>query len=82
MTSSPINPSVPLPFNPSLPAITSADDCYHLLESLDLLSISRAFLLEEFGTLGLSSVTLNRLAKAVSQRLEAKGLSVTDCLGL
>jgi hypothetical protein len=66
----------------ALPAITSADDCYHLLESLDLLGVSRAFLLEEFGPLGLSSAALNRLAKAVSQRLEAKGLSVADCLGL
>jgi hypothetical protein len=53
-----------------------------LLESLDLLGVSRAFLLEEFGPLGLSSATLNRLAKAVSLRLEAKGLSVADCLGL
>jgi len=72
--------AAPLPA--SLPAIHSADECYSLLESLDLLGVSRAFLLEEFGPMGLSSAALNKLAKAVSKRLEARGLSVADCLGL
>ena len=76
----------PLPYTPKttspLAAISSATECYQLLESLDLLSVSRAFILEEFGSLGLSNTALNHLAVAVQRKLEAKGLSVEDCLGL
>jgi hypothetical protein len=53
-----------------------------MLDELDLLAVSRAFLLEEFGPMRLSHAALNRLAVAVSRRLEAQGFDAAKLLGL